>query len=393
MKYLETFRTLFLLTLSFIVVGCSGATPISLENDTATELNQEDAHLSDQHVTNSVSDTLKTILQYVNQYPMLNNLRASFSPDGRWFLKNISTGNQYSRFEGFSLVNPEVGFRGLPDEKESGYLSLRTSQAWAPDGSAFLAFGADEGRAGCPFNRIVIYHLSEEDRDSRNFTFEPEPGGTCLDAVWSPDSQSVAVIIQEDPNIIYIIDKQGKLQRKVELYWDNGEPRSLLLNSWLDSGLVVKAIYENEQNNLPSRELRLIDVSDNLNSPSIIFEGSGVYAGAETKGARILVAEISDHTPTNLHIYNLETHEIEKELSMPWSGTGWLQGSSPYIAFQARSSDESQKKELWLFDWQTSELRNYGTLIDLITWLPQNNGFLILQGDEASGYYFEIVQP
>lgn len=388
MKYFA--KTVGLLLLSLFLLSCNaqqggvkGTTKASQKLSTQT--------------TSSVPDVLKVLLQYVERPYASSEWMQGFSPDGNWFLKNTRTGSLHRTFEGFFLQNPQLGFNSLPDASNSVFLVV-PRDGWAADSSAFIAEGADEGRAGCPFSHIVIYHVDPNSYRTQNFTFTPDTGGTCVNAIWSPDSNRLAVVVPTEPDTIYLINKQGELEKKISLSWPDLQPNAIILQQWIESGLVYGAVYPTPSDTNPIEqlyELRLLDPQE-VDQQYVMASGSHSMKvdGIDFSTPRILFSEIGlpDHT-TRLTIYNLTTHEIEKTISMPWSHSASLQRLSPYIAFQVRNEVIDKHGEMWIFDWQTLEFKSYGQIGDLITWLPNEDGFLVVQGDEETGYWFEIVQP
>lgn len=340
-----------------------------------------------------VSDTLETILQFLNNPDAPNNWARSFSPDGQWYLKNTIVGGNVTdntRFSGFSLITPQVGFKSQFDPSLGEGLLL---YSWSLDSSAFIVHSTDKIGAGCPYTRVVIYHVNG-DRSLPHFIFEPESIGICVQTTWSSDSTLIAVTIKTDPRSIFIIDKKGQIEKEITLSWPDQSPREIGPLWWVSDYLIYSISYENDEEDT-LHELKTINIQ-NPEQQQVIFSSHNAYfqvIGFDKTSARILVKEVENTNSFKLSVYNLMTNEVEKTIGIQGQVILEAQGLSSFTAMQIETEYLSKEYSLWLFDWQKLELQAHGQITGLVTWLPNEEGFLVVQGDEENGYRFEIVQP
>ena len=345
----------------------------------------------------SVSNTLATILQYISFPNAPSDWAHRFSPDGQWYIKNSMTGNNITRFEGFSLTNPQVGFIthrefGMP---LSQYQSLIE---WANDSSAFIATGVNKPGAGCPYTEVIVYTYDNNNQRYFPYAFTPETSGVCVQPSWSADSKSVFITVMTDPDSIFVIDKQGNLQRKIALSWEGELPRSISPVQQVGNYLLFTVDYPSDGNGRFKREMYMVEQGEPEHLQMLFSSYDAFFSivGIDPGGTRILIEHRErdiEYESFHLYVYDLQSNKVERDIQVQGQLVRATQRLSPYSALQIRSRFLSEETYLWLFDWENLELREYGSIAGLVTWLPPENGFLVVQSDKEDSYYFEIIQP
>lgn len=376
------FYKIIAFSLLLIIVSCQNSSPMG-----APEHN-EDSTIS--------PETLATILNYIDRPNAVNDWGHTFSPDGEWFIKFTSLLPGIGAYEGFSLKDPRIRFEThRPLGTSLGqYQSL---SSWAPDSSSFAVRAADEIGSGCFYDRVVIYN-----REDKGYflpsVFEPDTNFDCLRTTWALDSSMIAVTITGDPYSILLVDKKGNLVQKIDLDADEKIPKNISPVYWTESSILFTVDYAQTDKNESFQTLYVLNPNGS-EQPRAIFSDYNSYfnvVGIEPNGSRILVQETKEPTKNDyfkLHIYNLETDQIEETKEVQGKLVRNIQQFSPYPAFQIETEYLSQNYRLSLFDWEEQNLVDYGSIESLVTWLPSEKGFLVVQKDEEGQYFFNIVEP
>jgi hypothetical protein len=314
------------------------------------------------------------------------------SPDGRWLVDIIS----YEEIRGIRVVSvsdtaPTLDSR--PDATLGRYLSL---PSWAPDSSAVVVYGADQVAAGCPFERVIICSLDVDTNALNYMVFEPyyPPRDLrCVHTAWSPDSSRLAVTF--DQREIIVLDKQAQVLQRItpEL---NGTS-SLFGFLWTEFGLFYR-VFDNADPAEPRYELRVVAPEYPEQHRTLLSRQTRLtIVGSDPCAPRLLVREQETGYPPaetfKLLIVNVETGETEQTITV--QGRYCDSDDSAQLPFTALQIAEVGEHcgNLWLFDWETGELVNYGEIVALIGWRSDMQGFMVVKGTRPDNLWYETIGP
>jgi len=317
-------------------------------------------------------------------------LDVALSPNNKWLVRNTD-GLRAIQF--VSTADPTHTLDTLPDPELGEHLS---PHAWAPDSSAFVAYGADLGYAGCPFRRVIIYTLAASDTVLNHVVFEPYDVEGCITLAWSPDSSRLATSL--DGREIFVVNKQAQVLEKIvpELTDDSG-----LACCWWDQSGLFYLVVDNANPAQPVYELRKVDPT-NPQKHLVVLNRSGwqlSIVGSAQNPPRLLILEKPTECGNDLvelWVLNLKTNQVEQK--GVFHGSYCSSSSSPQsdsVALKIAEADQpcGGNTSLWMFNWSKNELADRGRIVSLIGWHTDIQGFVVIKGVYPNNLRLETIKP
>lgn len=319
-----------------------------------------------------------------NAFGGLNGLSITLSPDGKWLARNI---NDLHAVEFVSTSNPSQTLLTPAGAKLGEYVP---PAAWAPDSSAFIAYGADNGCEKCPFDRVIIYGVQGKGSIADYYVFEPHYSSvenafatSWSPLSWSPDASQFAISL--NLREILILDKHARVIQRVMPSLTNSERVVDLW--WAQNGLLYVI-----DNGAGGSKLQRLDLADPIKSDTLLSQdGSMRIIGLRQDPTRLLISyhQWKDNV-SDLQLMNAETGKLER--TIPLKGTLCRSSDSPNSPSTAIETCDG-KTNLWLFDWNRSELVDQGEVQTLIGWHTDIQGFVIVKGTAPESLWIEVVKP
>lgn len=314
----------------------------------------------------------------------LSGLNIALSPNGKWLARNV---NHLHDVEFVSTSNPSQTLQ-IPASAKLGEYVVPAD--WAPDSSAFIAYGADHGCEKCPYDRVIIYEIQDKDAIASYSIFEPHYtyaesmfATSWAPLSWSPDATQLAISINLQE--ILILDKHARLIQRVMPSLTTSE--RIVDLWWAQNGLFYII-----DDGAGGYSLQKIDLADPLKPETLLSrDGSMDIIGLRQNPTRLLISyhrwrdDVSD-----LLLMNSKTGDLEQSISL----NGMICGSSDSRNSPSTAIETCNGKDhLWLFDWNRSELVDQGEVQTLIGWHTDVQGFVVVKGTSPESLWIEVVKP
>jgi len=314
----------------------------------------------------------------------LSGLNIALSPNGKWLARNV---NHLHAVEFVSTSNPSQTLQIPAGAKLGEYVS---PVDWAPDSSAFVAYGADNICEKCPYDRVIIYEIQGKDSIASYSIFEPHYtyaesmfATSWAPLSWSPDASQLAISINLQE--IVILDKHARVIQRVMPSLTNSERVVDLW--WAQNGLIYII-----DDGAGGYRLQKSDPANPLKPYTLLNrDGSMDIIGLRQNPTRLLISyhrwkdDVSE-----LLLMNAETGNLERTISL--KGTLCRSSDSPNSLSTAIETCDA-KANLWLFDWNRSELVDQGEVQTLIGWHTDVQGFVVVKGTSPESLWIEVVKP
>jgi hypothetical protein len=293
------------------------------------------------------------------------------SPSGNW-LSIIEDGKL--RVEA-TFISGDAKLFNLDDVGEYPYIV-----SWSQDNTTILVSGS-EVRGRCIEDRIGILKVVDANKSPAVFILPNNDEG-CLEATWSPDSSNVA--IYRGGNRIYILDTTGRLVREIE-FNDYGPVGAF----WVTKGLIVDVNTTGMLN-----EIRMYPNPLDAKNYEVLLRDSeyGSIVGINSESGDVLLF----NRDGNLRTLDSVTQEITVVAQLKGSVYYLSKESIPsrWIGFIVSPPSSSKIKDhhLYIFDWETNQVKDYGKAVFLFGWSSDMNGFIVAK-DDPKGYQVDIVKP
>jgi len=320
--------------------------------------------------------------------PSASALGTAVSPDGQWLVDDILVGASAIRV--LSTSDPAAVLEAPLSHELGEHLSL---SSWAPDSSTLLLFGIDDELTHHPFDRIVLFRLDTSHHTLTYDAFEPPNGALTSSPVasWSPDATRVAVIVGRHQ--ILVLDKEAAARAKIQLQLD--DPAQVSDLWWTPFGLVCRV----DLGPADAHKYELVQVDPGHPSKQhVLYASQSALAvlGANPGTQHLLVWERDVGYPLpgtfRLLALNMRTGAIDQTLETP--GSQCVSADAPdssVTAFKASMADGTNR--LWLYDWKSNQLHEYGPVVALVGWRSNVQGFLVVTGTAPDDLRFEAVRP
>jgi hypothetical protein len=353
-------------------------------------------------------------LEGVNQYVSANlkpNL-ISFplgliSPDWKW----VAYRNKDSYIEFASVENPSKILFDPNPQKVTNLIS------WSPDGRAFLASAVITSKWNMTngfVDSIIIYKI-ENDESIEKIEFKissvlpnGEPSNINLEKriAWSPDGKFFASITNSDRHIL-IIDYEGNHLQTIPIKdeyasqvptnpirEEKGNLNKIVDNLiWNTSGITflyadsINSHYYKWTNFALAQPMQQVEMytSKGLHRPTVLgFNDTYILTCSESSKDEFELLLINTETQQFENAYNIAAREIIKASSEFQN--------VPYTTFT--SQDFVNKDILWIFDWNTLELKqsyieNYFAVTG---WSPALDGIGVLT-EKNRKFELWVVKP
>ena len=376
----------FLVLLSISSYSCSSTKSIATHTaiPTATQI---PIPISPALPTKSLVDTRKVVEilpdEYIDQlgdYPFL------ISPDGRKIALKFPT------FDKNELGLLSVDILPLHSDEGKKIVEIQLDRAstyyymnsWAPDSTGFVGgfFDADKlsGSEFCCGEAVAITNFINGEARTSIYSWDWNSANRIL---WSNDSSMLSITFFADEYKTLIIDRYGTLIRALE----KGENAAF----WSRNILYYTIQKEDKV------ELRSLDFDTQESKLVVNNFGKMYFVGENKKLSQVLLTETiskedDTYSPINIfYILDLNTNIIQ-EIITPnvkiAQANSWA--SSPSQEFIALKVYVDWKEDrLWIFNWKTYEIKDYGQIRDLFGWYKNTNGFLVTSMDNEQ----KIIKP
>ena len=360
-------QVIFLLMFPFLIAACSGLS-LSEENPDSTDV--------------SYLKNLQTLVKNEGR----NDLGVYLSPDGNWFVTSQFDASIGTSMKIVRIADLQYDLIDLPLHSPHNDF---TFNSWSPDNQAFAIRVSDE-LGKCLENRILLYKF-QDGKASRTSIFEPGGDTACFRLSWAEDGSRLLVAKGGRDNIIYLLDREGKLLQKIVL----GLPSDESFTQFMLFGTKLFLLVTKGPPSDLEYELKWADISqpDQLKS---VFQNNNSFFMIDYNAEKdeILLnlreGQYSNYS-YSLMVLSLDTLKTRKQVALKTDPTQYAT-SSPSKYVGAISNTPNDTRELNVFDWGSKTVSNYGEISFLIGWRPNVGGFLVLksQGDE---YSLDVIKP
>ncbi len=320
---------------------------------------------------------LKFLLNHIN---LISSER--LSPNGRWLVE----GNLLSSI---SLVATEYPHQTLelplPPEIMMG---SPTMLFWSPDSTILVS----QTQVGIyMFDNIILYNLEDPER-VETYMFDP-PGTGFLRSIWAPDSSKLAIF---DGFKIYYLDRKANLLQTVDFIDEGLLPGTF----WPEQGLMLHEKYDYKVDETYEEVRRYHDVLSPSDYDLLLAQNKfsfTILSTNESDDQLLLIAYRQENGIVKeryLWVFDIETREIQYEIDFPYSfrdSSNSIQKSWVAIAV-VNINDEPPPYYLYIFDWETKSLVDYGPIQTLIGWRENVDGFLVVRTLDNGGE-IEVIRP
>lgn len=327
---------------------------------------------------NDVVNDLKLKVYQINSNNSYYYDNTNFSPNGEWLIDNIQISDNpdtpYS-FKAYSLANNNQSL--LPD-KEVGIVN---DAFWASDSLAFVSNGYERGGYCADINRAVIFEIDLEELVLSTHSFIFEHSG-CTLISWSPDNSKIAIHV--DPDLIYILSRNGELLSTYEYLLPSGVSNQMF---WGSKGLYF--IHQDSIGNWGgTTEINLVNLQDGSSQNLRTEKNNKLRLVGISNDSDLMV--LQDIYDSCLWIYDLE--------SMVKIGTFEYPGDVISMYFPEKvgeiaiSSAGINDPDLYILDIQSGQLTKYGSEVRIDGWEIIYQGYLIINISEVDNNFWGPIK-
>lgn len=376
----------FLILSSMISSSCNQpifvATPstISTTTETPTSIPVMESEISSVAAAKIVEILPEEYVELLGQYPLL------ISPDGE------KVALKFPVFEINEQTWLSVPMISLTSTSKADSLDIQLDRthtyyyfySWAPDSTGFVGgfYDADKFSGGdyCCGEAIAITNLIEGEAKTSIYSWKWNYANRIL---WSDDSSMLSVTFFNDEYNTLIIDRHGKLIRT--------------LNTGEKAAFWSKNILYYTTQSVGKVELRSLDLNTQESRLIIDDFGKFYYVAQNEKLNEILLTEVKSKEGNGywaknfFYALDLNTGTI-KEIITPNTSMNRINAwrPSPSQDYVALNNTVYQEKDrLWILDWKTYEIKDYGEIEHLFGWYENIDGFLITSLDGKQ----RIIKP
>jgi hypothetical protein len=379
-------RHVFPIWLLFLVLslGCGNK---EVDNAMPTTATPENSSVIPTFTPRSASkvDSAETVdilpLEYIEKLATFPYLIA---PDGQKFLIDTQAFDSIeqppSLVSIFSINTKEITTFEIPRDRTS---TIYYPNSWAPDSTAFAGVFFDStkwnGADWCCGAGVAITDISSGKVETSIYSWDWNHGTKAL---WSDDSSMLCIPFLTGMYSALVLSRDGELLKTLEegqypqfwlgtkLYFTTRQDNRIELRNWDP---------ETEKSNL---------IVDDLDGKYFVAKNAGLN---QTLWAMSVGNNEGQQNSTAFYVLDLNLKTFRQvvaanpEINKAYSGVS--SPSQEYVAFEI--SKESQENSLWVFDWKSHELNNYGQISDLLGWYENMDGFLVtsIEGEQ------KIVKP
>jgi hypothetical protein len=328
----------------------------------------------------------------------IQDFNNALSPNGKWMVDtswdNAIDGALMNDVYIIPLSNPNTKIEVQNDDFYGNYLF---PNGWSPDSSAIAVLGADKGSASCPFTRVIIYKIDPNLDAMTQYVFEPykkddDPPG-CMVTSWSPDGSMLAVTFGGTE--IFILDQQANVIQTITL--DIPYPSFVSQLSWISSDdlIFIDVLRDKDDSRNTQYEIQMVSL-DEPTQEHILYRSPTILGIVDStvNPSRLIISD-NRHYPERKFtwfVINTETKKVEQTWEMCNLHGVVSEGlQKDYIALYRKPiepgneeiCEDDDETFLWIYDWETGELLNYGKIDRLFGWNTKYGGFIVSEDVDA----------
>ena len=334
-----------------------------------------------------ISPDLVYLTSVLNSGDFGDTIRYGLSPNGKWLFQPSAAINGKDTLQLTSTIDPALVIK-TPMSEDMGYRLDTYENSWSPDSSMIVLIGRLQHS-----HQVVIFHL-EGEKPMTHAVFEypdPDEFDDVNTFAWSPDSTRLA--LNSYGGTVYIIDRQARLLATFHQRRDWHKGRLL----WTEEGIfyIIWDYWDSDKTPREPTELYLVD-PDHPELQKKIYD-------SQENGFDLVSYNMEEHQlllsiyynnvdmfpKSQLLILNLNDGKIKQAIDLPGKrGTlGYINFDQP--TFYRELSEGNQ--HIFVFDWSTKKLVDYGEYYPLTGWRNCFQGILGMKG-KYGNYTLKIVQ-